>query len=70
MESEMHQHLHQDQPPLQLLKYHSHPIPLLQPFLVNPHQPHIHRVKGQDCHQYHHHGGHQPPRDPEHQNMI
>ena len=56
----MHQHLHQDHLPLKLLKYHIHPLPLLHPVLVNPHQPHLHQVKVQDCHQSHHHER-QPP---------
>ena len=59
----MHQHLHQDHPPLQLLKEHSHHLSLLHPVLVNPRQPRLHQGKGQDYHQNHHHGRQQtPPR--------
>ena len=70
MESEIHQHLHQDHLPLQLLKEHIRPLPPLHPVLVNPHQPRLHQGKVQDCHQYHHHSRHQPPQEPKHQDMI
>ena len=58
----MHQHLHQDHPPLQLLKDHSHHLSLLRPVLVKPRQPRLHQGKGQDYHQNHHHGRHQTPQ--------
>ena len=61
MESLIHQHHHQDHPPLQILKEHSHPIPSLHPVLFKPHQPHLHQGIGKDRHQPHHHKRHQPP---------
>ena len=58
----MQQQLHQDHPPIQLLKEHTHHISILHSVLVQPCQPRLHQGKGQDYHQNHHHERHQNPQ--------
>ena len=50
----MYQHLPWDKLPLQLLKHHSHPIPLIHTFLVKPHRPRLHQGEGQPLHELEH----------------
>ena len=66
----MYQHLPQYHLSLQLIKYHSHPIPLLHHVIVNPHLPRLRQGKEQHRHQSHCHRWYQPLHDTEHQNII
>ena len=70
MDPEMHQQLPRDHIPIQMMKDRNHPLPLLQPVLVNKHQPSLRQGKWQYLHQSHQHGRDQPLHDSEHPDMI